>query len=73
MDTSALEMTIWRLLRGAWVAGHKSRVPRKGHFFVNRVYVFISLNYELVPARTDEQQLEVLDAARAGEARTISA
>ncbi len=48
---------------GAWVAGDKSRVHRKDDFFNNRGYIFISVNYTLVPDATVEGQLEDIDAA----------
>ncbi len=48
---------------GAWVAGDKSRVHQKDNFFGNRGYVFISVNYNLVPQTTVEGQLEEIDAA----------
>lgn len=48
---------------GAWIAGDKSRVHRKDDFFNNRGYVFISVNYTLVPQTTVERQLEEIDAA----------
>ncbi len=48
---------------GAWVAGDKSRVHRKDDFFNNRGYIFISVNYTLVPETTVEGQLEDIDAA----------
>jgi len=48
---------------GAWVAGDKSRVHSKDDFFNDRGYVFISVNYSLVPHTTVEHQLEEIDAA----------
>jgi acetyl esterase/lipase len=48
---------------GAWVTGDKSRVHRKDDFFLDRGYVFISVNYSLVPQATVERQLEEIDAA----------
>lgn len=48
---------------GAWVAGDKSRVHSKDEFFLERGYVFISVNYTLVPETTVEGQLAQIDAA----------
>lgn len=48
---------------GAWVVGDKSRVHEKDDFFLERGYVFISVNYSLVPHTTVEGQLEEIDAA----------
>ena len=48
---------------GAWVTGDKSRVHQKDDFFVDRGYVFISVNYTLVPQTNVEGQLEEIDAA----------
>ncbi len=48
---------------GAWVTGDKSRVHEKDDFFLGRGYVFISVNYALVPQTTVEGQLEEVDAA----------
>ncbi len=48
---------------GAWVAGDKSRVHQKDVFFNQRGYVFISVNYSLVPHTTVEGQLADIDAA----------
>ncbi len=48
---------------GAWVTGDKSRVHQKDDFFNNLGYVFISVNYTLVPQTTVEGQLAEIDAA----------
>ena len=48
---------------GAWITGDKSRVHQKDDFFNHRGYVFISVNYTLVPHTTVEGQLEEIDAA----------
>jgi len=48
---------------GAWVAGDKSRVHEKDDFFVDAGFVFISVNYTLLPEGTVEQQLREVDAA----------
>ncbi len=48
---------------GAWVTGDKSRVHRKDDFFLQQGYVFISVNYTLVPETSVEGQLEEIDAA----------
>lgn len=48
---------------GAWMIGDKGRVETKPEFFNGLGYVFISVNYTLVPKTTVEGQLEELDTA----------
>jgi len=48
---------------GAWIAGDKSRVHEKDDFFLDRGYIFISVNYSLVPQTSVEEQLAEVDAA----------
>ncbi len=48
---------------GAWMIGDKRRVEDKPAFFNQNGYVFISLNYTLVPETTVESQLAELDSA----------
>jgi acetyl esterase/lipase len=48
---------------GAWVTGDKSRVHEKGRFFSEAGFVFVSVNYTLLPEGTVEGQLQEMDAA----------
>lgn len=50
---------------GAWAIGDKKRVQSKPEAFNNAGYIFISMNYPLVPNATVEQQAQsVADAVR---------
>jgi acetyl esterase/lipase len=48
---------------GAWMTGSKSRVLAKPAHFVGNGFVFVSLDYRLVPAVTVRDQLEDVDYA----------
>ena len=48
---------------GAWMIGDKRQVRDKPVFFNENGFVFVSVNYTLVPRGTVEQQMEEVDAA----------
>ena len=48
---------------GAWMIGDKRQVRDKPAFFNGNGYVFVSVNYTLVPRGTVEGQLAEIDAA----------
>ncbi len=48
---------------GAWVAGDKARVFAKPRHFIKNGFVFVSVNYRLVPMVTVQDQLTDIDYA----------
>jgi len=48
---------------GSWTAGSRSDVAAKPEFFTDLGYVFVSLDYRLVPQVTVDDQLADIDAA----------
>ena len=58
---------------GAWVAGQKSAVNAKPEFFTSLGYIFVSVEYRLVPKVDVTKQLDDISAALSWVAANISA